>query len=161
MIKTCLALCAGMLVAEGPVSSAVAQLCSECSVCTGEGGSRVGGGELSFPSFPPLLKVPILPDKYICILWSLKTINNSEYFDGKWATQTRIFAGFSQCIINFAGRISEAAMGRGAGSAPFRVLKSLKRRAHTRGKNPQMYYIYFGCNVHTELWDNVCIRRWI
>jgi hypothetical protein len=36
-------------------------------------------------------------------------------------SQTGIFPGVSLCIINFAGRISEAAMGRGAGSAPFRV----------------------------------------
>ncbi len=39
MVETCLALCAGMLVAEGTVSFAAAQLCSECSsVSTGVGG---------------------------------------------------------------------------------------------------------------------------
>ncbi len=40
MVKTCLALCAGMLVAEGTVSFAAAQLCSECSVTVSTG---VGG----------------------------------------------------------------------------------------------------------------------
>ncbi len=38
MVKTCLALCAGMQVAEGTVSFAAAQMCGKCSVSTGEGG---------------------------------------------------------------------------------------------------------------------------
>jgi hypothetical protein len=53
------------------------------------------------------------------------------------------FAGFSLYIINFAGRIREAAMGRGeAHSAPFLRVKEHKKtvvrsaRARMRGKNP-------------------------
>jgi hypothetical protein len=39
-------------------------------------------------------------------------------------SKTGIFVGFSLCIIYFAGRISEATMGRAA-RALFRVLKVL------------------------------------
>ncbi len=75
-------------------------------------------------------------------------------------SQTGIFAGFSLCIINFAEGISEAAIG-GAGLGPrsalFCVLKSLKRRARARGKNPlQVYYIFFKCTVDTALRQRLC-----
>jgi hypothetical protein len=104
------------------------------------------------PGQNPLVK-EIYLSRVLCrhvISWCLYSylvngVNESpQYFVLNLTTLSLgIFAEFSLYIINFAGRISEAALGRGGGGARSALFVKepkktgpLSARACTRGKNP-------------------------